>query len=257
MVGDQPQPATLIHTHIPDLHIGSQRRNAHRGQIVVERLIPDFIFLTEDELAVVGQHPVIAVFIHITVVSLTGLSAIILHEVVLPQHLTLVAIDGHHIAIAGCDQQFVVPLGKVREVILLIDLVGLVAILDQLVRLFARVIAIESLIVGLDPETFLRVDIEAVDTALNAPFREDGGWVAIHLLGNRIKHTVVHALFQPQLTLAVFPDLVDIVIAQCGRITRIRVIGTEAIAIIAVQAIRGTNPDESARVLEQIVDLRV
>jgi hypothetical protein len=125
------------------------------------------------------------------------------------------------------------------------------------VSLLAGVIAIESLIVGLNPETFLRVDIKPVDTALDAPLREDGGWVTVHLLGYRVEHTVVHALLKPQLTIAVFPYLVDIVIAQSGGIARVRVICAEAISIVPVKTIRSAYPYESARVLEHVVYLRV
>ena len=180
-----------------------------------------------------------------------------LHEVIFPQHLSLIAIDGHDITVARCYQQLIVPLGKVREIILLVYLVGIVAVLDKLMSLLAGVIAIEALVVGLNPEAFLRVDIEPVDTALDAPFREDGGRVTGYLLGDRVEHAVVHALLKPQLTIAVFPNLVDIVIAQSGRVARIRVICAEAVSIVAVKTIRGAYPDESARVLEHIVYLRV
>ena len=110
--------------------------------------------------------------IHIAVISLTRLSAIQLHKVVALDNLALLAIDNHQVAIGRGDQQLIVPLGKVREVVLLGYLVLLVAIFDELIALFTRVIAIQALVVGLNPETLLRIDKETVDITFDTPLRQ-------------------------------------------------------------------------------------
>ena len=195
--------------------------------------------------------------VDIAIVSLIGLSTIVLHKVVLPQHLTVFAIDSHQVAIAGGDEQLVIPLGKVGEVVLLGNKVILVAVLYQLVSLLMGIVAVESLIVGLNPETLMRVDIETVDTTLDAPLGQNGGGIAVDTLGNRVEHAVVHALFEPQLAIAVLPYLVYVIVTQCSGVAGIGVICAETITIVTVETIAGTDPDESTRILEHIVYLRV
>ena len=173
------------------------------------------------------------------------MSAVVLHKVISPYHFALIAIDSYDVTIARCHKQLVVPLGKVREVVLLVYLVGLVAVLYQGTGLLSWVVAVQSLVVGLHPEALLRVDIETVYTALNAPLIQYGCRVSRHLFGHGVKHAVVHALLQPQLALAVFPYLVYIVVSEGCRVVGIRVVYTESVTVISVQSVRCTNPDES------------
>ena len=257
VVGGKPYPSALVHTYVPSLHAIGQRGYTETGQIGIKVLVPNLVLLVEYKDIARGEHPVVAVLVDIAIVALIGLAAIVLHEVVLPQHLTVLAIDSHQIAITGGNEQLVVPLGKVGEVVILRYQIVFVAVLNQLVCLLTGIVAVKALIVGLNPETLMRVDIETVDTTLDAPLGKNGGGIAVNLLGNGIEHAVVHTLFEPQLTIAVLPYLVNVIIAQSSGIARIRVISAEAIAIVAVESIAGAYPDESARILEHIVDLRV
>ena len=257
VVGSQPDPAMLIHAHVPHLQVGRQRGNAILRQELVERGIPLLILLVVHIHLTARDHPVVAVFIHIAVVGLTGGTAMLAHEIILEQDLALIAIDDHDITIGRGHEQFIVPLGKAREVVLLGNLVLLVAILDELVGFLAGVIAIQTLVVGLDPETFLRVDIQAVDITLDAPFGQDKLGVAGDLLGEGIEHTVVHALLEPQHAVGILPDTIHQVVAQGGGIGGIRIIDTEAVAVVTVETVGRTNPDKATRILEQVVDLRV
>ena len=132
-----------------------------------------------------------------------------------------------------------------------------IAVFDQSEVLLSGVIAIETLVVGLHPDTFLRINIETIDTALDTPLAENGGRIASNLLCNGIKATEIHTLLQPQIAIDILPDLVDIVVTQRGRIIWIRIEGTETVAIISVQTIGGTYPNIALRVLEQIINLGV
>ena len=255
VVGSQPHPTALIHAHIPHLETCWQRGYAILCQIIVEMGVPFLILLVVHKHMAHVQHPVVAMLIHIAVIRLTRLSAIQLHKVVALDNLALLAIDNHQVAIGRGDQQLIVPLGKVREVVLLGNLVLLVAIFDELIALFARVVAIQTLVVGLNPETLLRVDIETVDITFDTPLRQHGFGVAVHLLGKGVEQTVVHALLEPQHTVGILPDLVYQVVTQRGGIGGIGVIDTETVAIVTVQTVRCANPDKATRILKQVVDL--
>ena len=257
MVGGKPYPSALVHTYVPNLHAIGQRGYTKAGQIGIKVLVPNLVLLVEYKDIARGEHPVVAVLVDIAIVALIGLAAIVLHEVVLPQHLTVLAIDSHQVAIAGCNEQLVVPLSKVGEVVILRYQIVFVAILNQLVCLLTGIVAVKALIVGLDPEALMRVDIESVDTTLDAPLGQNGGRITVNLLGDGIEHAVVHTLFEPQLTIAVLPYLVNVIITQSSGVAGIRVISAEAIAIVTVESIAGAYPYESTRILEHIVDLRV
>ena len=219
--------------------------------------VPFLILLVEHKHMSHVEHPEIAVLIDIAVISLTRLTAIEFHKVVALDNLAFIAIDNHQIAIGRGNQQLIVPLGKVGYVVLLWQFVLLVAIFDELIGLFARVIAIQALIVGLDPEALLRVDIKTVDITFDAPLRQHRFRVAVYLLGKGVEQTVVHALLEPQHTVGILPYLINQVVTQRGGIGRMRVVDAEAITIVTVQAVRGTNPDKTTRILEHVVDLRV
>ena len=114
--------------------------------------------------------------------------------------------------------------------------------------------AIEALIVTLHPDAFLGIDEETVDTTLDAPLAEKGGRITGHFLGDRVKVTEVHALFQPEFSFGILPDLIDIVVTQRRRVIGIGIEGTETITVIAVQTIGSAYPDITLGVLEQIVN---
>ena len=111
------------------------------------------------------------------------------------------------------------------------------------------------MIVSLHPEILLGVDIDTVDTSLNAHFRQDRRRVTRYRLSHRVEDTIVHALTEPQITIDVFPHVIDVVVTQCGCIAGVGEERTETIAVVTVQTIRCTNPDIPLGILEDIVNL--
>ena len=192
--------------------------------------------LVEDE-QMGGNHPDIAVFVHIYVISLIGIATIVFHVAVLPHHLSLLAVEGHHLTVAGNDKHLLTIIAKRGQPELLRDFVLAIAIFDQRQILGLGIQAIHTLIVGLHPKTFLGVDVKTVDTALDTHLRQFCRRIAVDALCHRIEDTEVHTLPQPEATLMVFPDQIHIVVAQRGRIIRIVIIGTKTVAIITVQTI--------------------
>ena len=192
--------------------------------------------------------------IDIDVISLARLSAIVAHVVILPKHLTLIAINAHQISITGSDQQLTTPLCETLNPELLGELILTIAVFNQRQFLAPGMIAVQTFVVGLYPYSLLRIDVETVDTTLDAPLTKDRGRITGDLLGNRIEETEVHALLQPQIAINILPNLIDIVVTQRGRIIRIGIEGTETVTVIAVQTIGRTNPDITFGVLEQIVN---
>ena len=71
----------------------------------------------------------------------------------------------------------------------------------------------------------------------------------------RVEDTEVHTLPHPKPALMVLPDQIHIVITQRGRIIRIAIKRTKTVAVITVQTIGSTHPDDTFRVLEEVVDL--
>ena len=118
-------------------------------------------------------------------------------------------------------------------------------------------IAVKSLVVGLHPHILFGIDIETVDTTDDTIFRQLLGWVPHRTLGLRIEERIVHALPQPESSGSVLEDLVYVVATQCRRIVRVRIVGAESVAVIAVQTVRRADPHEPLRILIDTVDSRV
>ena len=203
------------------------------------------------------QHPVvIEVVKHHRIGSLLG-TAMRMDMVVAPGHLALLAVNSHQFTVAGHQDQQVLILRKRRGPELLGELTLTVAILGQGFLLGLRIIIVKAFVIRLHIQVLLRVDIETVDTAFDTDLAQDGRRVTHHLLRLGIEHAVVHTLPQPQLSVLILPDVIHIVVTERGRVARIRIEGTEAVAVVSVQTIRRGDPHKSPRILEDIVDLRV
>ena len=111
MVGTYPYPTTTVHTHIPNLKRFRQRGDAHRSEVRIHRGVPAFLLLVVDKQTG-GNHPDIAMFVHIDIIGLIGLATIVLGELVPPQHPTFIAIEGHDRAIAGNDEHLLTIITK-------------------------------------------------------------------------------------------------------------------------------------------------
>ena len=143
--------------------------------------------LVIDEGFQVREYPVVAVWIHDDVIGLTGLTPVLDHISVLPSHLTRLWIHTDEFTVAGGHQQHTVPVGHRREVEFLGQQTFLVAVLGQCVFLSAIDIAVEPLVVGLHPEIFLGVDVEAVDTADDTVFCQLFGGIPHGTLGHWVE----------------------------------------------------------------------
>ena len=217
--------------------------------------MPAFFFLVVHKDTGSSHHPEIFFLIGVDIIGLTGFAAVLLHIVVLLDHLPAFAVENHQFTIAGCDEHLTIPFAKEGHPELLGHLVLAIAIFNERQLLGLRVNTIDTVIVGLHPEILLGIDIKSVNTTLDAPFLEFGHRVTVDLLGHRVEDTEVHALLQPYLPFMILPDLVYIVVTQCCRIVRIRIIGMETVTIISVQTIGCSDPYKSLGILEDIVDL--
>ena len=73
----------------------------------------------------------------------------------------------------------------------------------------------ETIFVGLYPVVFLAVDIDALDTALDASLGQYALRMAVGQFRPRIKGGIVHALTKPQTAIGSLIDFVNVVITQC------------------------------------------
>ena len=166
-------------------------------QETIHRGIPLLCLLIIHKRHQIRHHPVVALLIHHDGIGLAGLSSVLDHVSVLPSHLTRLRVHAVKFTVARSHQQGTVPVCHRRDIQLLGQQSVLVAVFCQGVFLSPRNITIESLVVGLHPDIFLGVDIEAVDTTFHTVFRQLSGGVSLTALGLRIEQRVVHTLPQP------------------------------------------------------------
>ena len=106
----------------------------------------------------------------------------------------------------------------------------------------------EARVEGLHPNILFAVNEETLRSALNAHLVQPDLRMTVETLRHRVEDGVVHTLLQPQLPVVGFVHLIDVVAShRCG-IFGIRVVGLDAVAVVAVQAIRRTYPHESVGV---------
>ena len=120
-----------------------------------------------------------------------------------------------------------------------------------------RVTIDKTLVVQFYPETFLAVDIEPFHATLDTVFLQLATDVTFKFLRHGVKHTVVHALPQPQLAIKALHNLIGIVVTHRRRILTVRIERLETIAIVTVQAIGRTYPHHATRISIDTVYLRI
>ena len=206
---------------------------------------------------ILRQHPVVMEIVNLDQIgSLLG-TAMRMDIVVAPGHPALLTVHSHQLTVAGYQDQQVLILRKRRSPELLGELTFTVAILGQGLLLRLRIIVVKALVIGLHIQVLLRVDIDTVNTAFDTDLAQDRRWVTHRLLRLGIEHAEVHTLSQPQPAVHILPDVIHIVVTERGRVGRIRIVGTETVAVVTVQTIRRGDPHEAFGILEDIVDLRV
>ena len=204
---------------------------------------------------ILRQHPVVLEIVKLHQIgSLLG-TAMLMDIVVAPGHPALLAVNSHQLTVAGNHNQQVLILRKRRDPELLRELTLTISILGQGFLLRLRIIVVKTLVIGLHIQVLLRVDIDTVDTTFDTNLAQDGRWVTHHLLRLGVKHAEVHTLSQPQPSFHILPNVIHIVVTERCRVARIRIIGTEAVAVVTVQTIRRCDPHEAFRILKDIIDL--
>ena len=116
---------------------------------------------------------------------------------------------------------------------------------------------VEAVLITLHPVVHLRVEVYVLHAAEHALFVQPVRRVAVHLLRHRVIHRVVHPLLQPQPPAVAFLYLVDAVVAQRGRVLVVTEIGTDAVTVVAVQAVARAEPYIALCVAEDTEYLRV
>ncbi len=149
----------------------------------------------------VSGHPII-------VIGIQG----VLHVGILPQHLTLLAIDAHQFAEGRYEHHTLLRLGISRYTKVLRELIRAVAESEVLEVLSHGVEIVETVLIALHPIVLLRVEVDALHTAEHTPLVQPVRRVSVHLLRHRVVHRIVHTLFQPQPAAVTFLDLVDAVV---------------------------------------------
>ena len=166
-------------------------------------------------------------------------------------------VEHHQVTITRCYHELFAPLSVRGQPELLGEFLLGIAVFDECVFLILGVIAIHAFVIGLHPHVLTGVNIESVDTALDAPLGQLRRRITVHTLRHRVEDTEVHALLQPQSSQMVLPDTIHVVVSQRSGVVRIVIEGTETVAVITVQSVRGTYPYESSGVLIQEVNCRV
>ena len=86
-------------------------------------------------------------------------------------------------------------------------------------KLALRVVEIEPIVVGLDPEILLRVNMQTLSTTPDTMFAQPTRWRTIDRLRHRIIEREVHAVVNPQIAKIVFLYLVNTVTPKSRRVT--------------------------------------
>ena len=257
VVSTQPEPVAMVLHHHPRQHIVGQALDALRPKEAVDGVIPFLLFLTIDIARDRCQHPEVAAIVNIQIIGAFLLSAVLAHVGIFPHHLSLRAVNSHQVAVTGRHDEQVVIFCKRREPELVGELIRSVAVLDECTLLRLGVIAVETVGIGLHPQVLLRIDIDAVDTARDAQLGQHRRRIAHRFLRHRVEERVVHALLQPQLSVEILPDHINVVAAQRQRVVGIGIKRTETVAVVTVQTIRGAYPDIALGILEETVQLGI
>ena len=257
MVGTKPEPVTLIFLHHPSQQVFWYSLNALRTKEAVDGIIPFLFFLAINEAHGGRQDPDVSMIIDIQIILALFLSSILTHIRVFPDHLSARTINCHQVTVTGRHDEQVVIFCKRREPELVGELLSAITVFDECTFLCLGVIAIESVGISLHPQVLLRIDIDTVDTARDAQLGEHRRRIAHDLLRDWVEERVVHTLFQPQLSVDILPDHINIVAAQRQRVVGIGIKRTETVAVVTVQTIRGAYPDIALGVLEEIVQLGI
>ena len=250
MVGSHPHEALRVVAHLPDEHVLRHIFIALGPHQFRQRRVPSLLILHIN----IGTHgvrnyPKVLVFVSGHPIIVIGIQGV-LHVGILPQHLTLLAIDAHQFAEGRYEHHTLLRLGISRYTKVLRELIWPVAESEVLEVLSHGVEIVETVLIALHPIVLLRVEVDALHTAEHTPLVQPVRRVSVHLLRHRVVHRIVHTLFQPQPAAVTFLDLVDAVVTQRGCVLVITEIGTDAVTIIAIQTIVGTEPHVTLRVTE-------
>ena len=212
MVGSHPHEALRVVAHLPDEHVLRHIFIALGPHQFRQRRVPALLILHINigthgvrnypkVLVLVSGHPIV-------VIGIQG----VLHIGILPQHLTLLAIDAHQFAEGRYEHHTLLRLGIGRYTKVLRELIWPVAESEVLEVLSHGVEIVETVLIALHPIVLLRVEVDALHTAEHTPLVQPVRRVSVHLLRHRVVHRIVHTLFQPQPAAVTFLDLVDAVV---------------------------------------------
>ena len=113
--------------------------------------------------------------------------------------------------------------------------------------LVLRVIVEDAVVVELGPVVLLFINIQSVDASTrHAQLGQFLLYVTVELLSDGVEDRETHAVLQPELAIVALVDLVDVVVVHGRGVQAVGIEGFNTVAVVAVQSVRRTNPNEAA-----------
>ena len=216
MVCGYPKQAFRIVTDLPYKNILRHILKALGLHQFCERGVPSFLGPHVDiSTCRMGNHPDILFFIDcypIVIIGIEGTFDIIF----LPHHFPTFPIDAHQFAIGGDEDHTLCTLCIGRHAKFLVKLIRSIAKWNMVEFLRFRIKVIKTILISLDPVILLRVEVKALNSALDTLLIKPTTRVTIHLLRPWVIKGIVHALFQPKQTIMRFLYLINTIVAECG-----------------------------------------
>ena len=187
VIGGHPEVALAVAAHLPDKDVIGHVLEAACPHEVCQRGVPVLLTGDVDIGALgVGDDPDIVIAVNGHPIVVVGIEAT-LDVVLLPEHLTCLAVDAHQLAIGRDEYESLLALGACRHAKLLGELMGTVAEVEVVELLARGVIVIETVVGCFHPVVLLRVDVDIFQSALDALLVEPACRRAVDLLGGGVK----------------------------------------------------------------------
>ena len=203
--------------------------------------------------------PEVVLLIDIEAVLLVLDADVVVHPLVRPVDLALVAVQADQFAVVRSHNEPVAHLRHRRDAVggvILITAVAQLNLHNLLVALGLGVIAVDGLLEVLHPDVLLRVDVEPLHIAVDTQFGQFPRGIALEGLRHGVVDAVVHSLAHPQAAIGSLIDTVGIVVAHRRGVALVAIVSLHSVAIVAVQAVGRADPHEAVRILEDTVHLR-
>ena len=257
MVGSYPYPPSGVNLDIPYLQIVRRVGNSLGLEIFDSRVVPAILVPYIDKRAALCDGPDIPPVIYKQLILLVVQASMFAHPLVLPLHASLLA-HTDDLTVVGRGNDVVSVVSHPRDAIGRVKLEQAIAHLDLRNLLGMRIITVDALLVELHPKVLLVVNIHILHSCIETEkaFKLTAG-ISLHFLCYRVIDAIVHALFQPQLTVIGLHNLVGIVVAHRRGVALVRIEHFNAVTIIAVQTIGRSYPYETLGVPKDAVHLRV